>query len=78
MNVSFAISMSAGAFQETVLHARRWTGDDAKAAGIVQQSLPVRACACVCVCVGVWECVRVCVRVCIHACVCECMCVWGG
>ena len=56
----FAISMSAGAFHETVLHARRWTGDDAKAAGIVQQSLPVRVRVCVCVraclgvCVGVW------------------------
>ena len=44
--------MSVGAFHETVLHARRWTGDDAKAAGIVQQSLPVRmrvrACARAC------------------------------
>ena len=36
------VSMSASAFHETVLHARRWTGDDAKAAGIVQESLPVR------------------------------------
>jgi len=37
----FRHCMSAGAFHETVLHARRWTGDDAKAAGFVHQSLPL-------------------------------------